>query len=311
MSEFVPGLVSVIVPVYNREGLVGKTLDSILGQTYPHIEIVAVNDGSTDDSLAVLNRYAEKHQGKLDVIDQENSGQVRARNNGLKKARGEYIAFLDSDDTWEKEKLARQIPLFKGNVGLVYCGIREVDPEGRVIRTVLCEPGMRGDIYGQLLVKNRMTGGTVVVNRKSLEKTGMFDESLRAAENWDLWIRISREFDVDYVNGFLVNYLKHQGNISHDSELMTVAAWAILQKHLPSLPENEALKRWYFEAYANYYYNFGVGYFGQENYLAARKMFLESWRCVPNYRDSGLRILRSYCGKNLNRLLSRLRKRFL
>ena len=210
----VPGLVSVIVPIYNRECLVGKTIDSILNQTYRNVEIIAVNDGSTDGSLEVLKQYSNKHPEKIVVVDQQNAGQVRARNNGILHAHGEYIAFLDSDDTWSPQKLAKQLPLFNDDVGLVYCGIHEVGPDDRISYSVPCEADMRGDIYQQLLIKNRMTGGTVVVSRKALDAVGLFDETFQAAENWDLWIRIARLFSVEYVDEPLLNYLKHPGNKS-------------------------------------------------------------------------------------------------
>ena len=303
-SEYVPGLVSVIVPVYNREKMVGKTLDSILCQSYSPVEIVAVNDGSTDGSLAVLSDYARRHPGKILVLDQLNSGQVRARNKGIVAARGEYIAFLDSDDTWERDKLSLQIPLLKGNVGLVYCGINEMDPNGLKTCTVLPELGMRGDIYRSLLVRNRMTGGSVVVARMALDRVGCFDEGFSAAENWDLWIRISRQYQVDYVNEALVNYLKHSGNMSQDSARMAQGAWSILRKHLPVKPTEESLESSYREAYANYYYSLGVQYFGKNEYKDARKMFLLTWEYIPYYRDSLTRVCRTMLGKNFNSLIS-------
>ena len=114
------GLVSVIVPVYNRENYVGETLDSILRQTYQNIEIIAVNDGSTDNSLSVLNSYKEKYPDKITVIDQQNQGQVRSRNNAIMQSKGEYIAFLDSDDLWQPDKLEKQLPLFVDNVARNY-----------------------------------------------------------------------------------------------------------------------------------------------------------------------------------------------
>ena len=304
MAECTPGLVSVIVPVYNRENMVGKTLDSILCQTYPNIEIVAVNDGSSDGSLAVLSEYAQRHPGKIVVIDQSNTGQVRARNNGIAASRGEFIAFLDSDDTWEEDKLSLQIPLFTGNVGLVYSGIYEVDSVGRKTGTVLPESPVRGDIYRYLLVKNRMTGGSVVVTRKVLDKVGWFDECFRAAENWDLWIRISKEYEVDYVAKPLVNYLKHAGNMSHDIARMEHGSWSILQKHLPVMPDEADLKESYLEAYANYYYGIGVQYFGMYKYREARKMFLQCWQYIPNYHDSLVRVCRTLLGAKVNMFLS-------
>ena len=304
METSISGLVSVIVPVFNREKLVGRSIDSIIAQTYPNIEVIAINDGSTDGSLEILKKYADSHPGNFLVVDQQNAGQVRARNNGIKQARGEYIAFLDSDDTWDPQKLAKQLPLFKGNVGLVYCGIHEVDPDEKVINTIPCEQGLRGNIYQQLLVKNRMTGGTVVVSRIALETVGWFDESFQAAENWDLWIRIARLFQVEYVDEPLLNYLKHSGNMSCDSGKMSCAAWDILQKHLPPSARKGVLKRAYNQAYSNYYYNQAVVNFSNGNYPQARTSFLQCWRYRPLYRDSLVRILRSLLGKQTNRIIS-------
>ena len=304
MSEYTSSLVSVIVPVYNREQMVRKTLDSILCQSYSHLEIVAVNDGSSDGSLSVLCEYERNFPGKILVIDQPNAGQVRARNNGISAAHGAYIAFLDSDDTWEPEKLSLQMPLFKGNVALVYCGINEVDSDGMTTSTVHPEPGMRGDIYRQLLIRNRMTGGSVVVARRAIDAVGCFDESFRAAENWDLWIRIAKEYGVDYVDKPLVNYLKHSGNMSQDNNRMSDGSWAILQKHLPALPKDQKLVGSYKEAYAFYYYGLGVHYFGKKDYGRTREMFFKCWKFIPNYRDSLIRVFRSYLGVRINHFLS-------
>ncbi len=299
-----PGLVSVIVPVYNRENLVGRTIDSILAQSYPDIEVIAVNDGSSDASLAVLQVYADCYPGKIVLVDQLNAGQVRARNTGIQHSRGEYIAFLDSDDTWEPHKLAKQLPLFKGNVGLVYCGISEVDPEGRVLRTVPCEQGMNGNIYAKLLIKNRMTGGTVVVSRAALDTVGWFDETFQAAENWDLWIRIARSFAVEYVDEPLVNYLKHPGNMSCNSLKMSQASWIILQKHLPPSARKGELRQSFNHAYAHYYYNRAVESFGTGDYQHVRSAIFQCWRYRPFYRDSAFRLVRTLLGKQVNLLLS-------
>lgn len=304
-----PKLVSVIVPVYNRGHMVARTLDSILRQSYPHTEIVAVNDGSSDASLAVLSEYARRHPGKMVVVDQSNQGQARARNNGIAASSGEYIAFLDSDDTWNPDKLSLQMPLFRGRVGLVYSGINEVDLEDRITGTVLPEPGMRGDIYRQLLVKNRMTGGSVVVTRRAIDQVGCFDESFRAAENWDLWIRISREYEVDYVDKPLVNYLKHQGNMSQDNRRMMEGSRAILTKHLPTPLRGGRLGDSYFEAYANFYYGLGAQHFGRYEYKQARKMFFQCWKYKLFYRDSLLRVCRTLVGIKTNRCLARLKSK--
>lgn len=309
LNQSISGLVSVIVPVYNRENLVGKTIESILAQTYEKVEVIVVNDGSTDGSLDVLKVYGDRYPGKIVIVDQQNTGQVRARNNGIQYSQGEYIAFLDSDDTWEREKLAKQLPLFKGDIGLVYSGINEVDPDGRILNTVPCEQGMRGDIYKQLLIKNRLTGGTVVLSRKALTAVGLFDETFEAAENWDLWIRVARLFEVDFVDEPLLNYLKHPGNMSGNSEKMSCASWAILQKHLPPSARKGELKRTYDQAYANYYYNQAVVNFSKGDYPEARRLIRKCWRYRLLYRDSVVRMVRSLFGKQVNRMFSNCKKR--
>lgn len=301
---YIAGLVSVIVPVYNREHLVQNTIDSILGQTYPDVEIVAINDGSTDNSLEVLRACAAKNPGKVVVIDQPNAGQVRARNCGIVKAQGEFIAFLDSDDTWEPEKLALQIPLFRDRIGLVYCGIHEVDIHGRILKTVPCDAKLRGDIYEHLLVRNRMTGGTVVVSRHALESVGLFDERLNAAENWDLWIRIAQEYETDFVDQPLVRYLKHEGNMSSNAKTMTDATLAILQKHIGDGTSRRVHKHTMKLAYANYYYNLAVLHFSAEDYRHAYRLFLRCWTHKPLYADSAVRMLRMMLGVKANRWLS-------
>jgi len=307
MEKYVAGLVSVIVPVYNRADMVGKCIESILEQTYHNIEVIVINDGSTDNSLQIMTAYSERNPGKIVVIDQQNSGQAHARNIGMENSKGEFIAFLDSDDTWEKDKLLLQIPLFRGDVGLVYCGIREVNTAGACLKTVLCDPDMRGNIYRQLLVQNRMTGGSVVISRTALESVGGFDESFNAAENWDLWIRIAEKFRVEFVNQPLLNYLCHSGNMSVDIERMMSAARAVLQKYLPHSSEGGPLKQTYCEAYANHHYIRAVYAFSRGEYRQAREMFLECWKYRLFYRDSAVRFLRTLLGKTANGVLKKIR----
>lgn len=305
MKDFRDGLVSVIVPVFNRASLVSQAIESILAQTYRNIEVIVINDGSTDGTEEILARYAGQYPDHVRVLKQLNAGQVVAKNRGIRAAEGEYIAFLDSDDTWKRDKLDLQIPLFHGNVGLVYCAIHEIDDSGNMIRTISCEPGARGNIHEQLLVKNRMTGSSVIVRRNALDAVGIFDERLRAAENWDLWIRISKEFEADFINEPLVNYLQHNANISRNKILMRESAWAILQKHLPkTLITGSPLYEPYLEAYANFYYNWGVANFSAGEYLDARQKFRNCWQFLPGYRDSRIRYFRTFLSRFGNSMLS-------
>lgn len=308
-SPMVAGLVSVIVPIFNRQELVGPALDSILEQTYRPLEIIAVDDGSTDDTQEILERYANRYQDHLTVLRQPNSGPAVARNRALRHARGEFIAFLDSDDVWLPSKLELQLPRLTPEVGLVYSALQEVDADGRVLATVHCDQEMRGDVYRHLLVRNRMTGGTVVVKRSALETVGVFDESLRAAENWDLWIRISKDFAVDFVDQPLLQYQKHDDRLSLDRPRMQAAAEAVLAKHFPQPPAaGDPLLDNYNRAYANIYYRRGVNFFSSRKYPEARQMFRRCWKYCPRYRDSRVRYLRSLLAAPANLLLSRLKR---
>ncbi len=298
------GLVSVIVPVYNREALVGGTVESILAQSYQSLEIILVNDGSSDNSLSVIQEYKAKHPDKIVVIDQQNQGQVASRNNAIRIAKGKYIAFLDSDDLWKPEKLALQIPLFKANVGLVYSAIDNIDENGRVLNTVLCDETITGNILPQLLVRNRMTGGTVVVLHEALNKVGLFDEEFSAAENWDLWIRICREYDAGLVNLPLVQYRVHPGNMSKDRMLMLSAKEDIVTKHCSDDPTNEKMKQDYNLAWADLAYWKGVYYFSNANYAKARAFFFEAHKRIPFYEDCAIRIMRTYLGKLGNKFIA-------
>lgn len=302
------GLVSVIVPVYNRAHYVGATIDSILQQSYSNIEIVLVNDGSTDTSLEVLQEYQKQHPAKVVIIDQKNQGQVASRNNAIRQAKGEFIAFLDSDDLWKPEKLALQIPLFKDDIGLVYTGIDNIDEHGKVVSTELCDESIVGNILPQLLIRNRMTGGTVVVTKKALNEVGLFDESFSAAENWDLWIRICYQYKAALVNQALVQYRVHPGNMSKDRTLMLSAKEDIVAKHCNEKTENTELAKHYNKAKADLAYWKGVYYFSEMNYPLARQYFYEAHKRIPLYEDSMVRIMRSFLGKPGNKLIAAIKK---
>lgn len=308
-SGSVSGLVSVIVPVFNRQDIVGRALDSILAQSYRPIEVLVVNDGSTDGTQQILDGYASRVPDLFTVLWQPNAGPAIARNRALRQARGEFIAFLDSDDVWLPSKLELQLPLLTPGVGLVYSAVQEIDSSGGVLRTVHCEKGMRGDIYRHLLVRNRMTGGTVVVTRSALEAVGAFDENLRAAENWDLWIRISRAFEVDYLDVPLLQYVYHEDRLSLDKPRMQEAAEAVLRKHFPERPSSSSLLVDSFNlAYANLYYRRGVSLFSEARYTEARQMFRRCWQLQPRYRDSEIRFVRTFLGKRMNWFLSSLKR---
>jgi GT2 family glycosyltransferase len=185
----VPPLVSVVIPTFNRCHLVQQALDSVLAQTFNDLEIIVVDDGSTDGTDQALTQYGDR----IRYVWQENQGESAARNHGIALAKGRYIAFLDSDDLWRPDKLTRQIALLErsADIGLVFCQAQMIDERGWVI------PGppigaesehVRPD-FENLCRRNFIAPSTVVMRRTLLDATGGFDETIRYGEDWDLWLR--------------------------------------------------------------------------------------------------------------------------
>jgi glycosyltransferase involved in cell wall biosynthesis len=201
-------LVSVVVTNYNYGRFLARAVGGVLAQSYPRVEIVAVDDGSTDDSLDVLRGYG----ARIRVIRQENSGVSAARNRGVRESRGELVAFLDSDDVWLEDKLARQVPLFdRESVGLVYCGLRFVDEEERSLGTTTAT--LRGRVLEELALLRvsgvQGGGSTAVVRRSVLDEVGGFDQALSTSADWDMWRRISCKHEIEAVSEPLVLYRQH------------------------------------------------------------------------------------------------------
>lgn len=303
-----PALVSVIVPVYNRAHLVTETVASILQQTYRGIEVILINDGSTDNSLNVIQALQQEYPDVIRIIDQDNQGQTIARNQGIKHAKGKYVAFLDSDDLWVPDKLELQIPLFDKGVGLVYGGVELINERGETTGFDACDPAIQGKIYPQLLVKNRMTGGSVVVLREALEIVGVFDSKFSAAENWDLWLRICKEYQARLVNKPVVKYRLHQNNMSKDVMLMQDAKRQIMTKHCDKHSPDKLIARYSRLAEADLFYKLGVYCFSQEQFGEAIRNFLRVIIISPFYEDTPVRLVRSLLGSQGNRMLRKFKK---
>lgn len=300
-------LVSVIIPVYNRAELVRETVESVLEQTYRNLEVILINDGSTDHSLEIIQGLQKEHPDIIKVITQENQGQIAARNRGIGEAHGRYIAFLDSDDLWVPDKLEQQIPLFKKGVGLVYGSVELIDGTGKNIGYDHCDPAVQGDIYHHLLVKNRMTGGSVVVLKAALDEVGLFDPEFKAAENWDLWIRICRNYEARLVNKPVVKYRLHDSNMSKNVQLMQDAKRQIISKHCDRFSSDAKIAHYSKLAEADLYYKLGVNYFSRNEFRRAAKNFVRVMWISPTYEDSLIRCFRCLLGRRGNQLIRKMK----
>ncbi|HER24666.1 MAG TPA: glycosyltransferase family 2 protein [Candidatus Atribacteria bacterium] len=214
-------VISIIIPTYNRAHLIDKAIKSVLNQTYQNYEIMIVDDGSTDNTKEVVKGFADSRINYF--FHTNNLGVSAARNTGIKASRGEYIAFLDSDDEWLPEKLNRQIKIFKSEssvVGVVYTGIYYSDEKGKKVKKVYM-PGNEGYIYEHLLKREtEIYISTVLLKNECFTKAGLFDADLFIGEDYDMWLRIAKYYKFRAVKELLVVGLIHDSQTSANSEVM-------------------------------------------------------------------------------------------
>lgn len=234
--------VSVIVPAFNSAPFIEPTLRSALDQTFPDLELIVVDDGSTDATADVLRRVAATDE-RVVLIEQENQGLAAARNRGIERARGRLIAFLDNDDFWLPEKLSLQVELAdaRPEVGAVSCYSTLIDEHGRCL-------GWRyggaadGEVYAEMLEWDMVSGGSVaLVRRAALDAVGPFDESNSIRSDWDMWIRLARKYPFATVPRILVGYTRRASGMSGNHEAMAEGGTKLLEKLLnddPGVPRN-------------------------------------------------------------------------
>lgn len=186
-SENFPPRVSVIIPTYNRSALVCEAIDSVLAQDYWPVEVIVIDDGSTDDTAERLAAYGDR----IFCIAQPNRGVSAARNAGIALARGEYLAFLDSDDLWEKNKLSAQMVFFRDHPEAQICQCEEIwIRNGKRVNPMNKHKKPSGMMFEPSLHLCLVSPSAVIIRRSLLEEVGVFDETLLACEDYDLWLRI-------------------------------------------------------------------------------------------------------------------------
>jgi cellulose synthase/poly-beta-1,6-N-acetylglucosamine synthase-like glycosyltransferase len=210
-------LVSVIIPVFNKQNYVSEAIESVFAQTYAPIEIIAVNDGSTDNSLEVISRYLNDG---IQVIDQKNSGVERARNLGFSKSVGSFIVFLDADDLMKSNRITKQIDLFISDPNLVLVGTwaNVIDRSGNMVGSI-CPNTSNAAIQLGNLFRNQFVSSSVMVRRSAIADGLVFNESrgTRFAEDFDLWNRVSKKGLVANIPEKLTSYRRLEVSRSHSS----------------------------------------------------------------------------------------------
>lgn len=210
--------ISVIIPTHNRDKYIEKAIKSVLKQTYKNYEIIVVDDGSTDKTEKIVKRFVKKHPKKVRYIYQKNKGPSAARNTGIKKAKGKYIALLDSDDEFLPKKLKRQIAYIKKRpkCRFLYTWYYNSNKNGKIDskrRTKRCRS--REALQYKLYTRQfTIRTSTVLIEKKVFEKTGLFNENYWYSQDWDMWLRIA-----NYHRGYclqepLAKYRQHDSNRS-------------------------------------------------------------------------------------------------
>lgn len=203
--------VSVVIPTYNRRDLVERALQSVYGQTYRDFEIVVVDDGSTDETRAVLAGEA-----RVRYLFQKNRGPASARNLGIRQAQGELIAFLDSDDVWLPDFLSAQVAVLSRYPEVALVCARSIVGKKEAKDFPLSRELIVGDLYPKLYERSFVRTPTVVTRKSCLESVGCFNESYPWSEDHDLWLRIASKHAIAYVNRCLVRIGRQSDNISRD-----------------------------------------------------------------------------------------------
>lgn len=219
--------ISVIIPAYNCARYLKRAIDSVLVQTHAVGEIIVIDDGSTDETPAVLARYGDR----IRVLRVPNGGVSRARNQGLRLARHRWVAFLDADDWWMPAKIEKQVEIVEKNpqVDFIYTGIRMVQLDGRADDRVTTDPDR---VWPGLRHTNPITPSTVMARRDLLLAAGGFDESLRMCEDWELWARLGENVRYGAVEQPMVYYQITPGSLSSQVEAEVKTTESIAQRTL-------------------------------------------------------------------------------
>lgn len=228
-ANFLPGI-SVVIPAYNYAGYLPLTIDSVLRQDYPNIEIVLVDDGSTDNTREVVAAYGDK----VRYVWQKNAGLPAARNTGIRHSSHDYVAFIDADDIWQPAFLSRLMETFlklPEDFAAVSCYIEYIDAKGALLPVKNFVPVREKEVTKRdLLLKNRITSSSTITRKRAFLTCGFYDETLRSSEDRDIWLRIAAQFRFYMVPVTLSQIRRHSSNMSKHADRMKANVRKVLGK---------------------------------------------------------------------------------
>ncbi|MCQ8847217.1 glycosyltransferase [Alteromonas stellipolaris] len=247
-------LISVVMPVYNAQNYILDALKSICDQTYQNLEIIVIDDGSTDSSKELIQSIADI-DNRLKLISRENKGLISSLNEGIEVSKGQYIARMDADDLSHPERLSRQIDYLEKHpeVGVIFSGIEYIDEYGKIIRKKISSK-TRAIEPVELLFGCPVCHPTAMFNMNKVTKIEIrYDHNFKNAEDFELWTRIISAHSISIMNEVLFQYRIHSGSItSQNSDSQRKMAVNAIVKNLSSLSNSKKLKRYFFVVYNNH-----------------------------------------------------------
>lgn len=261
--------VSIIIPTYNRSHILGRAIDSVLKQTFTDYELLIIDDASTDGTEDLVKKY---NDNRIQYYKHDrNKGAPAARNTGLRFARGEFIAFLDSDNEWLPDRLRKQVEMFLqvgDAVGVIYANNKVIDEVNH--KEYVWAFGLKGNLYREFLQRPFMDFITPLIRKSCFDKIGPMDEKVPSYQEWDTFLRISKYYDFDYVPEILAVYYFHKGNTysqdamrivngysyvfkKHKQEMLSVFTPRVLIEHYKNIGRNYKNGKAYIKMFINYY----------------------------------------------------------
>jgi glycosyltransferase involved in cell wall biosynthesis len=302
--------ISVIIPAYNCAAFLPETLESVFAQTCGDIEIILVDDGSTDNTRTVI----APHLDRITYIRQENKGLSAARNTGIRAAKGDFIALLDADDSWAAEKLDKQLPRFADTeVGIVYSDFSVRYSDGRFQSSYLVNRPLasEGNILENYIQSRFLFPSTMVIRRRCFEEFGGFDEEMLACEDIELFARICSRWKAAMVKEPLVTRYEGTHNLTANSRRMNQYTILALKKVLlkePALPRST--RKVIYKELGQQHWWYGYGAYKEGNMGLARQSLMASIRCDPhNLRAAAFVIAASFLPAPTLKLLRQARSR--
>lgn len=244
-------VISIVIPTFNRAHMIHRAIESIKQQTFKEWELIIVDDASTDTTEEIIRTYLKDDQRIRYIKHEKNQGGSAARNSGIKKSQGRYIALLDDDDRWYPEKLQLQYEcsLRHPEAGLIYSGFCYVDYEtDQIITNVI--PRYQGNVSSIILKNNIFALPTTLIKNECFQRAGLFDEQLTSFQDWDMWIRISLYYPFAYVKECLTEVTMHGIQISSDLSSKIGSRKKLLEKYSNLIKRNSSILAYHYKSLA-------------------------------------------------------------